>query len=60
MFSMIQYKPFKMADYDYPVWATGIGWMFALFSVLCIPAGMIHSYMQAKGDSPWQVCIFCA
>ena len=55
MFSMIQYKPFALQDYTYPVWATVLGWFIAAMSVLCVPAGMIHAIYHAKGANLWQV-----
>jgi solute carrier family 6 GABA transporter-like protein 6/8/11/12/13 len=53
--SMIQYKPLKMADYTYPDWAQGFGWVLALSSVLCIPLGMIHAVYHAKGSKLFSV-----
>ncbi|RUS79168.1 hypothetical protein EGW08_013076 [Elysia chlorotica] len=51
VFSMIQYKPLSVAGYVYPPWAVGLGWVIALVSVLCIPAGMIHSVITSPGNS---------
>lgn len=38
--SLINYKEptFHNGKYAYPDWAYGIGWMFASFSLICIPA----------------------
>ena len=52
---MIQYKPLSMADYEYPSWAQGIGWVIAVLSIVCIPAGMVHALIKAKGKNLWQV-----
>ncbi|KAK3595742.1 hypothetical protein CHS0354_025370 [Potamilus streckersoni] len=54
MFSLIQYQPFQVDGYIYPTWATALGWLIAMMSILCIPACMIHTLWQAKGDSLWQ------
>ncbi|XP_041348623.1 sodium- and chloride-dependent GABA transporter ine-like isoform X2 [Gigantopelta aegis] len=54
VFSMIQYKPLSMAGYEYPSWAQGIGWVIALVSIVCIPAGMVHAVIQAKGSNIWK------
>ncbi|ESO97261.1 hypothetical protein LOTGIDRAFT_115105 [Lottia gigantea] len=55
VFSMIQYKPLEVAGYEYPGWAVGLGWVIALLSVACIPLGMIHAVITAKGSNIWQV-----
>ncbi|KAH9518671.1 hypothetical protein Btru_005954 [Bulinus truncatus] len=49
VFSMVQYRPLSVADYEYPEWAVGLGWFIALLSVFCIPAGMVHAIYYAKG-----------
>ncbi|KAK3760902.1 hypothetical protein RRG08_042117 [Elysia crispata] len=51
IFSMIQYKPLSIAGYVYPPWAVGLGWVIALVSVLCIPAGMLHGILTTPGNS---------
>ncbi|KAI8782629.1 sodium- and chloride-dependent GABA transporter ine [Biomphalaria glabrata] len=51
IFSMIQYQSLSIANYTYPDWATGLGWIIALLSVLCIPAGMAHAVYSAKGTN---------
>ena len=52
---MISYRPFQLDNYNYPVWATMLGWFIAALSVLCVPIGMVHSIYQAKGNTLWQV-----
>ncbi|XP_046581655.1 sodium- and chloride-dependent GABA transporter 1-like [Haliotis rubra] len=37
-YSLYSYRPPKYGDYDYPPWATGIGWMVSLASILPFPA----------------------
>ncbi|XP_048764055.1 sodium- and chloride-dependent GABA transporter ine-like [Ostrea edulis] len=54
LFSMISYRPFQLDDYEFPVWATVLGWFIAALSVLCVPIGMIHAIYQAKGNTLWQ------
>ena len=44
-----------MSGYSYPPWAEGLGWVIALASVLCIPAGSVHAVAKAKGESLLQV-----
>ncbi|CAG5123513.1 unnamed protein product, partial [Candidula unifasciata] len=51
VFSMIQYRPLSIAGYQYPDWAVGLGWVIALMSVVCIPAGMVHAVLTTKGNS---------
>lgn len=54
LFSMISYRPFQLDNYNFPVWATVLGWFIAALSVLCVPIGMVHSIYQAKGNNLWQ------
>lgn len=54
IFSMIQYRPLTMAGYVYPDWAQGLGWVIALVSVVCIPLGMVHAVLTAKGHNIFQ------
>lgn len=54
LFSMIQYRPYQMAGYQYPMWATVLGWFIAFLSIICVPAGMIHAFYKAKGDTVWE------
>ncbi|XP_071085624.1 sodium-dependent noradrenaline transporter-like [Haliotis cracherodii] len=36
-YSLYSYRPPKYGDYIYPAWATGVGWMISLSSILPIP-----------------------
>ncbi|WAR02649.1 INE-like protein [Mya arenaria] len=54
IFSLVQYKPFSMAGYEYPTWATVLGWLLAAMSIVCIPAGMVHTVISTKGNSLWE------
>lgn len=55
MFSLVQYKPFEVAGYEYPQWAIALGWIIAAMSIICIPAAMVHSVLTAPGETLWQV-----
>lgn len=54
LFSMAMYTPFQLSDYEYPVWANMLGWVFALMSVLCVPLGMVYAFYKAEGQTVWQ------
>ncbi|KAL5017504.1 hypothetical protein ScPMuIL_007093 [Solemya velum] len=49
--SLIQYQPFTVAGYVYPLWADVVGWSIAILSILCIPAGMVHAVYSAHGNT---------
>lgn len=57
IFSMIQYRPLSIAGYEYPGWAVALGWVIALMSVVCIPAGMIHAVLTTKGSTILRVIL---
>ncbi|CAG2108127.1 unnamed protein product [Medioppia subpectinata] len=50
IFSLVQYKPLKYMDYEYPWWGQMIGWFLALSSMLCIPVYAIYIYFNTPGD----------
>ncbi|XP_060560453.1 sodium- and chloride-dependent GABA transporter ine-like [Ruditapes philippinarum] len=54
IFSLVQYKPFSVANYEYPGWAIGLGWFIAALSIICIPGAMVHSVVTAQGKTLWQ------
>ncbi|XP_052126835.1 sodium-dependent nutrient amino acid transporter 1-like [Frankliniella occidentalis] len=37
VYSLVDYKPLKYEEYDYPDWADALGWMLALASMIQIP-----------------------
>uniref|UniRef100_H2YE48 Transporter n=1 Tax=Ciona savignyi TaxID=51511 RepID=H2YE48_CIOSA len=39
VYSIANYKPLKLDDYSFPVWANVLGWFTVASSVLCIPVG---------------------
>ncbi|XP_075152282.1 solute carrier family 6 member inebriated isoform X2 [Haematobia irritans] len=49
--SLINYKEptYHNGRYTYPDWAYGIGWMFASFSLVCIPGYAIVNLFKAQG-----------
>ncbi|KAM7353790.1 solute carrier family 6 member inebriated isoform 1-T4 [Cochliomyia hominivorax] len=51
--SLINYKEptYHNGHYTYPDWAYGIGWMFASFSLICIPYYAIINLWKAQGSS---------
>ncbi|XP_046805027.1 sodium- and chloride-dependent GABA transporter ine [Lucilia cuprina] len=51
--SLINYKEptYHNGKYTYPDWAYGIGWMFASFSLVCIPYYAIINLWKAQGSS---------
>ncbi|XP_032595038.1 sodium- and chloride-dependent GABA transporter ine isoform X2 [Drosophila grimshawi] len=54
--SLINYKEptYHNGRYTYPDWAYGIGWMFASFSLICIPGYAIINFMRTSGDNFWE------
>ncbi|TMW49346.1 hypothetical protein DOY81_005564 [Sarcophaga bullata] len=51
--SLINYKEptYHNGNYTYPDWAYGIGWMFASFSLICIPYYALINLWKAQGSS---------
>ncbi|XP_043199106.1 sodium- and chloride-dependent glycine transporter 1-like isoform X1 [Amphibalanus amphitrite] len=37
LFTWIDHKPIQYGDYEFPLWATGVGWLISLTSVAMIP-----------------------
>jgi len=55
LYGIVMWDGIKYGDYTYPGWSEFIGWMLALVSMFCIPAGMIHEiwcYYKKKSYSP--------
>ncbi|GLV42939.1 GABA transporter [Carabus blaptoides fortunei] len=50
IFNLVQWKPVKYLDYEYPLWSHLFGWFTALSSMLCIPGYMIYAWMTTPGD----------
>lgn len=51
IFNWIEYSPLYYGAYAFPKWADAIGWLIASTSLACIPAGMIKSIYEAKGNT---------
>uniref|UniRef100_T1J3F9 Transporter n=1 Tax=Strigamia maritima TaxID=126957 RepID=T1J3F9_STRMM len=49
IFNIIDFTPIKYQDYTYPSWSVGIGSLFAITSVLAIPAVAAVKISKAKG-----------
>lgn len=50
IFNLVQWKPIKYLDYEYPWWSHFLGWITALSSMLCIPGYMIYLWVKTPGD----------
>jgi hypothetical protein len=48
---MIDYKPLRYENYDYPDWADGIGWFLAALSTMQIPIWAFVIVFRTKGGS---------
>ncbi|XP_074641090.1 sodium- and chloride-dependent GABA transporter ine-like [Tubulanus polymorphus] len=54
IFGWVQYKmvTYGKGDwYTYPTWGEALGWMIAVCSIICIPAGAIHAFIQSSGKT---------
>ncbi|XP_002064575.3 sodium- and chloride-dependent GABA transporter ine isoform X1 [Drosophila willistoni] len=54
--SLINYKEptYHNGRYTYPDWAYGIGWMFASFSLICIPGYAVINFLRTDGNNFWE------
>ncbi|KAH8298336.1 hypothetical protein KR018_006062, partial [Drosophila ironensis] len=54
--SLINYHEptYHNGRYTYPDWAYGIGWMFASFSLICIPGYALVNFLRSSGDNFWE------
>ncbi|XP_064636169.1 sodium- and chloride-dependent glycine transporter 1-like [Lineus longissimus] len=50
LFSVIMHAPVTYGGYVYPKWAVGVGWLFALSSLMPIPIFMITILASGKGS----------
>ena len=47
---LIDFKPLKYNDYyEYPAWATALGWVLAMSSILQVPIYAIYAYLTTPG-----------
>lgn len=49
-FSIVIHTPVTYGDYQYPGWAVGIGWIYALVSMIPLPLIAIIKISQEKGS----------
>ena len=50
LFSLSQWSGVTYGKYRYPLWAEFVGWMFALSSILFIPAFAIYQLLTTPGN----------
>ncbi|XP_048245900.1 sodium- and chloride-dependent glycine transporter 2-like [Haliotis rufescens] len=50
-YSLYAYRPPKYGDYHFPDWATVIGWMISMVSIIPIPVIFTWKVYRASGDS---------
>ncbi|XP_018431924.1 PREDICTED: sodium- and chloride-dependent betaine transporter-like [Nanorana parkeri] len=51
LFSVIKYMPLKYNNiYVYPPWGYAIGWLMAIFSMICIPVWAIYTVLRTDGS----------
>ncbi|XP_065107227.1 sodium- and chloride-dependent GABA transporter ine [Paramisgurnus dabryanus] len=50
VFSVIQFKPARYENYEYPAWAQGVGWLIALASIIWIPIAALHTLWVLPGS----------
>ncbi|CAG0913817.1 unnamed protein product [Notodromas monacha] len=49
--ALIEHKPLKYEDYDYPDWADAVGWGLTLISVINIPLWAIVTVIRMPGEN---------
>lgn len=55
---LIDFKPLKYNDiYEFPTWATALGWTMAMSSILQVPIYAIYAYLTTPGTMKerWQI-----
>lgn len=59
IFSLVNYTPptYNNGDYNYPLWAHGLGWSFTAASLICIPAYAIVAIVRSEGDTLYEVIL---
>ncbi|XP_068186736.1 sodium- and chloride-dependent GABA transporter ine [Antennarius striatus] len=50
VFSVIKFKPARYESYVFPPWAQGVGWVIAMFSIIWIPLGVLHTLWKLPGS----------
>lgn len=51
MLNWIEYEPIKYGTYEFSAGAQGFGWCIAVLSLIVIPLGAVHTFMNAKGTN---------
>ena len=51
MLNWIQYEPIKYGTYEFSGGAQGFGWCIAVLSLIVIPLGAIHTFVNSKGTT---------
>ncbi|XP_071102888.1 sodium- and chloride-dependent glycine transporter 1-like [Haliotis cracherodii] len=49
--SLYSYRPPKYGDYDYPTWATRVGWLISSVSILPFPAVFLWTVYNTPGNT---------
>ncbi|XP_078487226.1 sodium- and chloride-dependent glycine transporter 2 [Ciona intestinalis] len=49
IYSIADYKPLKLDEYNFPLWANILGWFTVASSVMCIPIFAIREIARNKG-----------
>lgn len=57
IYSLVDYKPLRYENYDYPDWADGIGWVLAGLSTMQIPFWAIVIVLRQQGPTLKLVCL---
>lgn len=55
---LFDFKPLKYNDYyEYPAWATALGWVMAMSSILQVPIYAIYAYLTTPGSASerWKI-----
>ena len=47
--SIVEYQPISLNSYEYPGWASVIGWLVTCSSIIPIPIYMIYKFIVSKG-----------
>jgi hypothetical protein len=58
IFDCVDFQRSSYGDYNYPLWADGLGWAMSFFALMWIPIYAIYRlYQEPPGDSFKQVTI---
>ncbi len=51
IYSLIDFKPLKYEDYDYPDWADALGWGLSCLSIIQIPFWAVVSILRQEAPT---------